>query len=296
MSDFLNPQPPARRKLREALARGMVIAPGAYDALSARMIDDAGFDACYLTGFGTTASLLGRPDIGLASQSEMAGTVRRVAAAVDVPVIADADTGYGNTLNVIRTVREYEQAGASAIQLEDQVFPKRCGHMDGKEVVDLSEAVAKIRAAVAARTDPDFQVIARTDIAAIAGVDAAIDRAKAFADAGADVLFVEAPHTRADIEKVATSLAGHTLLFNWVEGGKTEGIDIDVVRDLGFGLVIFPISTLLAATHAIRDVLTTLKSTSSTDGSLATMDSFEDVVQIVGLDEVRRIEESFKSR
>ncbi|PRZ42810.1 2-methylisocitrate lyase-like PEP mutase family enzyme [Antricoccus suffuscus] len=293
MSDFLNPQPPARRKLREALARGMVIAPGAYDALSARMIDDAGFDACYLTGFGTTASLLGRPDIGLVSQSEMASTVRRVAAAIDVPVIADADTGYGNTLNVVRTVHEYEQAGASAIQLEDQVFPKRCGHMDGKEVVDLGEAVSKIRAAVAARTDPDFQVIARTDIAAIEGVDAAIDRAKAFADAGADVLFVEAPPTRADIEKVANSLSDHTLLFNWVEGGKTEGIDIDVIRDLGFRLVIFPISTLLAATHALRDLLTTLKSTSSTDAARARMDSFDDVVQIVGLDEVRQIEESF---
>jgi len=294
MSDFLNPQPPARRKLRDALAQGMVIAPGAYDALSARMIDDAGFDACYLTGFGTTASLLGRPDIGLASQSEMTDTVRRVAAAVDVPVIADADTGYGNTLNVVRTVREYEQAGASAIQIEDQVFPKRCGHMDGKEVVELSEAVAKIRAAVAARTDRDFQVIARTDVAAVEGIDAAIDRAKAFADAGADILFVEAPNTRADIEKVATALSDHTLLFNWVEGGKTEGIEIETIRDLGFGLVIFPISTLLAATHALRGLLTTLKSTSSTDAARADMDSFDEVVQIVGLDEVRRIEQSFK--
>lgn len=293
MSDFLNPGAPPRARLRAAIDAGTVIAPGVYDALSALLVEKTGFDACYLTGFGATASLLGRPDIGLTTQTEMVGAVRRIADAIDVPLIADADTGYGNTLNVVRTVREYERAGAAAIQLEDQVFPKRCGHMSGKEVVALPEAVAKIRAAVAARTDPDFQIIARTDVGAIEGTTVAIERAKAFADAGADILFVEAPRQLADIEQIARELAGHRLLFNWVEGGKTEGVSVDVLRDLGFGLIIFPISTLLAATAAIQPLLTTLKDTGSTDGYRDRMDTFADVVELVGLEEVRRIEESF---
>jgi len=163
MSDFLNPPPPPRKRLRTALAEGLVVAPGVHDALSARLAEQVGFDACYLTGFGATASLLGRPDIGLTSQTEMVDAVRRIAGAVDLPLIADADTGYGNTLNVVRTVREYEQAGACAIQLEDQVFPKWCGYMAGKVVIETSEAVSKIRAAVDARRDDDSLVIARTD-------------------------------------------------------------------------------------------------------------------------------------
>lgn len=292
MSDFLNPAPPARAALRAALDAGPVIAPGVYDALSARLVEQAGFDACYLTGFGATASLLGRPDIGLATQSEMVDTVRRIAGAVDVPLIADADTGYGNSLNVVRTVREYEQAGACAIQLEDQVFPKRCGHMTGKEVIDTAEAVAKVKAAVAARCDPDLLIIARTDVGAVEGVPAAIDRAKAFADAGADILFVEAPPTRADIELVATELEGHHLLFNWVEGGRTEGVDIQLVREAGYRLIIYPISAMLAAMHAMRRLYATLKSEQSTHG-FAEMDTFPDAIELMGLEQARAIEESF---
>ncbi|MFV0525514.1 MAG: oxaloacetate decarboxylase [Acidimicrobiales bacterium] len=295
MSDFLRPSIHDRRaRLRAALDAGTVIAPGAYDAMSARLIEDAGFDACYLTGFGATASHLGRPDIGLMSQTEMVDVVRRVCAAVDTPVIADADTGYGNALNVIRTVHDYEQAGACAIQIEDQVFPKRCGHMAGKEVIGLPEAVAKIRAAVAARQDPDFLVIARTDVGAVEGVEAAIERARAFADAGADILFVEAPPTREDIERVATALDGHRLLFNWVEGGRTDTVDIALIRDLGFDLVIFPVSTMLAVTHATRALLDHLRRTSSTTGFEA-MDSFEDAISLMGLDRMRAIEASFEA-
>jgi 2,3-dimethylmalate lyase len=175
MADLLTHPGNRRRRLRQLLAESRpLLAPGSHDALSARLVEQAGFDAVYMSGFATTASLLGRPDIGLLGATEMIDNARRIAQTVDVPVIADADTGYGNPLNVIRTVREYEQAGVAAIHLEDQVSPKRCGHMSGKSVVPVDDMVAKLRAAVAARTDPDFVLIARTDALALEGVDAAI--------------------------------------------------------------------------------------------------------------------------
>ena len=291
MSDFLRPSRDTRARFREALDAGTVLAPGAYDALSARLIEQVGFGACYLTGFGATAATLGRPDIGLMSQTEMVDVVRHVAATIDIPLIADADTGYGNTLNVVRTVQEYEQAGAAGIQLEDQVFPKRCGHMVGKQVIPLNEAVSKIRAAVAARRDPDLVIVARTDVGAVDGTTAAIERAKAFADAGADILFVEAPPTLSDIQRVARELPGQRLLFNWVEGGRTEGVNIEVLRDLGYALIIFPISTMLAATAAMRALLAHISSTGSTDG-FTPMDTFADALDIVDLDAIREIERS----
>ena len=201
MGDLLSGPVGARARLRALLAEpAPLIAPGAYDALSARLVEQAGFDAVYMTGFGTSASQLGRPDVGLLSGSEMVDQVRRLVDAVERPVIADADTGYGNAINVIRTVRAYEQAGVAALHLEDQVMPKKCGHMSGKAVIPRDEMVGKIRAAVEARRDPDLVLIARTDAAAVHGLDDAIDRARAFADAGADVLFVEAPTSEADIE------------------------------------------------------------------------------------------------
>lgn len=289
MSDFLRPQPPARAGLRSALDEGLVVAPGVYDALGARLVERAGFDAVYMSGFATTASLIGRPDIGLLSATEMAETVRRISGAVDLPLIADADNGYGNVLNVVRTVREYERAGVCALQLEDQVFPKRCGHMSGKEVIGLTEAVAKIKAAVSARENPDTLIIARTDVAASEGIEAAIERARAFADVGADILFVEAPSSKADIERVASALEGHHLLFNWVEGGRTEGVDMAFVRETGYRLVLFPISVMLTVTHAVRDMLSTLKAESST-ASISRMDSFSDAIELMGLEEMRRIE------
>ena len=296
MTSFLAPRPDARRRLRELLDRpAPLLAPGAYDALSARLVEQAGFDAVYMTGFGTSATLLGRPDIGLLTGSEMADNARRMAAAVSLPVIADADTGYGNALNVVRTVREYEQAGVAALQLEDQVSPKRCGHMSGKAVVDVAEAVAKIRAAVAARTDPDLVIIARTDVAQVDGIEAAVDRAQRFADAGADVLFVEAPRTAADVEAVATKLAGHPLLFNWVEGGQTEGLTLQSVTEMGFRLVIFPISTLLAATAGMQGVLQALKGQSTTDAYPGPMQSFPEFLDTIGLAGIRDDEQRFSS-
>jgi carboxyvinyl-carboxyphosphonate phosphorylmutase len=282
-----------RARLRELLAGpGPLLAPGAYDALSARLVEQAGFDAVYMTGFGTTASLIGRPDVGLLTGTEMVDNARRIVAAVDVPVIADADTGYGNAINVLRTVALYEQAGVAGIQLEDQVSPKKCGHMSGKALIGADEMVGKIRAAVEARRDPDLVIIARTDAVAVAGLDEAIGRAKAFADAGADLLFVEAPTSEADIEHVAGELRGVApLVFNWAEGGRTPPLPLARIRELGFALVIYPIGTLLAATAGIRSVLATLKR----DGvpALEGLPAFDEFTDLVGLPEVQRLEQRF---
>ncbi|WNV74080.1 oxaloacetate decarboxylase [Geodermatophilus sp. DSM 44513] len=293
MGDLLGGVPAPRARLRELLAAPEpLLVPGAYDALSARLVEQAGFGAVYMTGFGTTASLIGRPDVGLLTGAEMVDNARRVAAAVDVPVIADADTGYGNALNVVRTVQLYEQAGVAGIQLEDQVTPKRCGHMSGKALVEAGEMAGKVRAAVAARRDPDLVVIARTDAVAVGGVDDALERARAYADAGADLLFVEAPTTEADVEKVATALDGVApLVFNWAEGGRTPPLSLQRMAELGFALVIYPIGTLLAATAGIRALLAALHR----DGvpPLEGLPSFEEFTDLVGLPEVRRLEQRF---
>ena len=284
-----------RRRLRQLLAGDRpVVAPGAYDALSARLIEHAGFDAVYMTGFGASASLLGRPDVGLLSMSEMAGQAARLAAAVDLPVLADADTGYGNAVNVVRTVREYERAGVAALHLEDQVAPKRCGHLQGKQVVEPAEMAAKVAAAVAARSDPDLVIVARTDARAVEGIDAAVERARRYADAGADVLFVEAPESEAEVEVVATRLAGTPLLFNWAEGGRTPPVPLERLAELGFRLVLFPLSALLAATAAVQGILTILDAEGTPAAVLDRLPSFGDFVGLVGLDDVQQLEDRFR--
>jgi 2,3-dimethylmalate lyase len=280
-------------RLRELLARPEpLVAPGAYDALSARLVEEAGFDAVYMTGFGTTASLIGRADVGLLTGSEMVDNARRIVAAVDLPVIADADTGYGNALNVLRTVQLYEQAGVAGVQLEDQVTPKKCGHMSGKAVIGTGEMVGKIRAAVDARRDPDLVLIARTDAVAVHGVEDAVARGRAYAEAGADLLFVEAPTTEDDIARIAGELAGVApLVFNWAEGGRTPPLPLSRVAELGFAAVIYPIGTLLAATAGIRSLLASLKA----DGipSLAGLPAFGEFTEFIGLPEVQRLEQRY---
>ncbi|SDX59896.1 carboxyvinyl-carboxyphosphonate phosphorylmutase [Geodermatophilus africanus] len=293
MGDLLGGGRAPRARLRELLAApAPLLAPGAYDALSARLVEQAGFDAVYMTGFGTTASLIGRPDVGLLSGAEMVDNARRIAAAVDVPVIADADTGYGNALNVVRTVQLYEQAGVAGVQLEDQVMPKKCGHMSGKALIGVDEMAGKMHAAAAARRDPDLVLIARTDAVAVHGLDDAISRARTYAEAGADVLFVEAPTSEADIERVATELAGLApLVFNWAEGGRTPPLSLERMTELGFSLVIYPIGTLLAATAAMRSLLATLRR----DGvpSLEGLPSFGEFTDLIGLPEVQELEQRF---
>jgi 2-methylisocitrate lyase-like PEP mutase family enzyme len=239
------------KQFRELIQRGeLVIAPGAYDCVTARTIAQAGFSAVYMTGAGTAATL-GYPDYGLVTMSEMADNAGRIAASVDVPVIADADTGYGNELNATRTVREYERRGVAGLHIEDQGFPKKCGHLDNKVIVPREEYLAKIRAAVAARTDPDFFIIARTDARAVLGLEEAIARANAALAAGADMAFVEAPQTLEEVAAVPKQVRGPCLL-NVVWRGKTPDVAFDDAARMGYKLAIVP-GMLLKAVIGICD-------------------------------------------
>ncbi|MBS0560922.1 MAG: isocitrate lyase/PEP mutase family protein [Proteobacteria bacterium] len=248
----------AKAKLREMLARrGMVAAPGSYDAISARAIAHAGFEAVYMTGAGTAASL-GFPDFGLVTMTEMVANAQRIARSVDVPVIADADTGYGNELNVWRTVQEYERAGVAGIHIEDQEFPKKCGHLDNKQVIPREDYIAKIRAAADAKTSKDFLLIARTDSRAMMGLDEAVARANAALEAGADMAFVEAPQTLDEIAAVPRLVRGPCLL-NMVWGGKTPLVSLPDAEAMGYKLSILPGLLLKEAIGAFDDILTRLK-------------------------------------
>jgi 2-methylisocitrate lyase-like PEP mutase family enzyme len=277
--------------LRELLAGpGPVLAPGAYDALSARLVEAAGFDAAYMTGFGTTATLLGMPDVGLLTATEMVDNAARMARAIDLPLISDADTGYGNAINVVRTVQEFERAGVAAIHLEDQLAPKRCGHMSGKQVVAVSEMTEKLQAAVAARQNPDFVLIARTDARAVEGLNAAIERAAAYRDAGADILFVEAPQSEDEIVAVSEAFPDVPLLFNWVERGMTPMLPLERIAELGFALILYPVATLFSATTGMQRYLGELRRTGTPLGALDNATPFDDFTDLVHLPEVRAFE------
>ncbi|MEM7326510.1 MAG: oxaloacetate decarboxylase [Actinomycetota bacterium] len=294
MSLLLRNVPDGPTRFRELLAQpGPVILPGCYDALGARLIQQAGFDAVYMTGFGASASLLGRPDVGLLGLSEMADHAARIVAATDLPVIADADTGYGNPINVIRTVQAYERAGVAGVHIEDQVLPKRCGHMEGKVVVPATEFEAKIRAAVEARRNPDFTIIARTDARAPHGMEDALARARAARVAGADVLFVEALQSTEELRTVTEELGDTPLLFNWAEGGKTPPLTRDEIADLGFAMIIMPISTLLVATRAMQEVLAKLKQDGSPAEAVKDMPAFGEFTDLIGLPEITELEQRF---
>jgi len=240
-------------------ADAMVIAPGAYDGLTAKLVAQAGFPAVYMTGAGTSVSH-GYPDFGLLTMSEMVENAARIVRSVDVPVIADADTGYGNELNVFRTVQEYERRGVAAIHIEDQVSPKKCGHLDDKEIVPRDDYIAKIRAAVAAKRDADFMIIARTDARAVAGLEEALARANAALAAGADMAFVEAPQTMEEMAEIPKRVAGPCLL-NVVRGGKTPEIDLRQAKAMGYRLAIVPGLLLKAVIGACDEMLAQLKTT-----------------------------------
>lgn len=241
--------------LDDLLARpGLLIAPGAYDGLSAKAAASAGADCVYMTGFGVAGSLLGKPDIGLVTLSEMTDRAAALAeAASPAPLIADGDNGHGGPLNVQRMVAAYERAGAACIQLEDQVLPKRCGHMDGKEVLPCAEAAAKIRAAADARGSTDFKIMARTDARATHDLDEALRRGEAFLEAGADILFIEAPQTEAEMRRVGETFKGVPLVANMVEGGKTPYLGRAELEGLGFKIALFPISTLLVVARQLQE-------------------------------------------
>lgn len=258
------------QRLRELLnAKEIVVAPGSFDCITARLVETAGFPAVYITGSGVSMSALGAPDVGLMSYSEILDRVQRIADIVSVPVIADADTGYGGPLNIIRTVRDFERAGVSAIQIEDQAWPKKCGHEPGREVVSIKEMTGRIKAAVDARTD-DIVIIARTDARSMEGLDAAIDRARLYGEAGADVLFVESPESEAELDLINRQLDKPTLA-NMVEGGRTPVLPYPALQALGFSLAIFPNSMTRLLGRAGAALMAELKNAGTTAGMADSM-------------------------
>jgi len=277
------------RRLRELIARpGITMAPGAYDAFSAKLIEAAGFEAVYMTGFGTAASALGYPDIGLLTMTDMVTNVKRIADAVAIPVIADADTAYGNHLNAIRTVEEYEKAGAAAIQIEDQVSPKRGGHMEGHKLVSPGDMVAKIRAAVKARQDSDLVIIARTDAISAEGFEEAIRRANIYREEGADVLFVEAPREIDQLESIPRLVKGPVLVNI---APKTPYLHIQRYAEMGYALAIYPAISITAVYAALRAKLAELKSQGmNSDGGHGGV-PFDELVNFLGLSKYRKLEE-----
>jgi len=255
---------PTQRLKSMLSARRAVIVPGAANALFARLIEDLGFEICYVTGAGIANMQLGVPDIGLVTLTELANQVAAIAEAIELPLLVDADTGFGNALNVERTVRALERAGAAGIQIEDQVFPKKCGHFAGKAVVPLAEMIGKVKAAVDSRRDGDLQIVARTDALAVLGLDAAIERAQAMIEAGADATFVEAPTSRAEIERIVRELPVPQVV-NVVFGGRTPEVSQPDMRELGAGMLLYANAALQAAIAGTQEVLSALKR----DGSLA---------------------------
>ena len=280
----------SRRKLKQLLARRqLLIAPGVFDGLSARLVEEAGFEAIYLSG-GAVARSMGGPDIGLVTMSEVIERAVQVVAAVKIPVIADADTGYGNAINLVRAVREFERAGVAAIHIEDQVTPKRCGHLEGKEVISLAEMEKKLAAALQSRSDPDFIIIGRTDSRAIHGLDDAIRRGKSFARLGVDAVFVEAPQSEAEMETIARSIPEVPLMVNMFKGGKTPLLPASRLEKMGFRIAIFPSETQRAAIYAMREALALLKRDGSTEAMDDRLATFKERDRIVGLEEWEKLE------
>jgi 2-methylisocitrate lyase-like PEP mutase family enzyme len=279
-------------RLRHLLATGEThVLASSYDALTARISESMGFEIHHLTGFGAAAALTGGPDIGLVTMTEMVDSCRRICSAVSGPVIADGDTGYGNVLNVVRTIQAFEGAGAAGVHIEDQVTPKRCGHMVGKELISTAEMSAKIRAAVDARQNDDFVIIARTDARAVEGLDAAINRATTYKEAGADVLFVEAPETLEEIEAVANRLPG-PILYNWAYQGRSPHVPLDTLKGLGFALVLFA-DVALVVHKALSKFFGQLHTANDLDELSAELTSFDSFNEFVGLSGWRDLEHQY---
>jgi 2,3-dimethylmalate lyase len=275
------------RKL--VLDENILVLPGSYDALSARIIEQTGFKATVIGGYASSASLLAKPDAGLLTLTEMAERTRYVVDAVDIPVFVDGDTGHGNVTNVIRTVREFERAGAAGLFIEDQVFPKRCGHMEGKGVIGPGEMIAKIKAATDARVDPDLVIMARTDALAVSGIDDAIERAVRYRQAGADLIFVEAPSSEDDLARIAREVTGPTFA-SMIEGGKTPILTPGRLQALGFSVVAYGLSTLYAASWAMKAAMEELHRTGTTSGMRDKMIAFDEFNALVGLGRLRATE------
>jgi len=281
------PPPAARPSLKSLLRKGeLLIAPGVFDGMSLKIAEKVDFQALYMTGFGTVGSHLGVPDAGIASYGEMVERVRTLAGLTFTPLICDADTGFGGLLNVAHTVRGYEAAGAAAIQLEDQEFPKKCGHTPGRKVVSIEQAVARIRVAVESRRSADFLIIARTDARTSLGLDEAIRRGRAFAEAGADIVFVESPESEEEMRRIGEELGHVPLLVNAVEGGKTPLLSRSRYAELGYQIAIFPATAFLAMGSAVERALTALKETGDTQRCRGDLADFKDFCLTMGFQDV----------
>jgi 2,3-dimethylmalate lyase len=278
--DVLNARPRER----------VITAPGVYDMVSLRMAAAMGFEALYMTGYGTVASHLGLPDAGLASYADMVGRVEAMARMAGTPLIADGDTGYGGLLNVRHTVRGYEQAGAAAIQLEDQEFPKKCGHTPDRRVIPTGDMIRKITVAIEARTSADFLIIARTDARSSKGLSEAIRRARAYAEAGADMLFLESPETEDEMVTIGRELGDMPLIANMVEGGRTPILSNLRLAEIGYALAIYPVAGLLSAAAALETVYRQILKTGSSLGSSAPLYAFADMNRLMGFEEVWRFD------
>jgi 2,3-dimethylmalate lyase len=279
------------RRFRELLqAPGVIRSLGAHDVFTARLVEAAGLETVFIGGFGTSASLLGLADVGFLTLTEMADALRRMAQRVSIPVVADGDTGHGDLHNVVRTVREFESAGAAGILLEDQVTPKRCGHFGGKQVIPAGEMVLKLRAALDARRDADFVLIARTDARAVEGLAGATERANRYAEAGADVCFIEAPESRAELEEIPQAVR-HPLLVNMLTGGVTPILTVDELGRLGYKIVVCPIESLLVTATAVQRLIRALLTHGRVDLPPEEMMTFAQVKELLGLDEVLGLRE-----
>ncbi|MBW1691885.1 MAG: carboxyvinyl-carboxyphosphonate phosphorylmutase [Deltaproteobacteria bacterium] len=280
-------------RLKEFLWRdSILVVPAAFDMVSAKIIEKTGFEAVYLSGFGQSASHLGLPDAGLMTFTEVVERVHNMAGAVHLPLLADGNTGYGGIINVRRTVQEFEWAGASAIQLEDQEIPKKCGHTGGKRIIDAREMVLKIEAAVESRRNDDFLIIARTDARSVSGLEEAIRRGKMYGEAGADIIFIESPQTEQELRDIAGSFEKPTMA-NMVEGGKSPLLKIDELEEMGFKIAIFPVTCLLMAARAMQRAMESLKSEGGTQGLLDEMMGFEEFNSLIGFPEIRSFEAQY---
>lgn len=281
--------------VRSVLAQGgQLIMPGVYDALSAKIAARAGFEVIFITGYSVSATLLGEPDFGLLTQTEVVGAAQRICSVVNTPVIVDADTGYGNAINVMRTVQDLIRAGAAGMFLEDQVWPKRCGHMKGKQVIALDEQLKKLAAAAEARKDHDFFIVARTDSRQALGLDEAITRGIAFKRAGADAVFIEAPESKEEMREISKQVPG-PLVANMLERGVTPLMGPKELKDLGFDLIVWPLAPLYAVAKSLTDVYTTLRRNGSTLEILDQLMPFNKFNEIVGLDEKYALDAKYKS-
>jgi 2-methylisocitrate lyase-like PEP mutase family enzyme len=276
-------------------APGATLLAGCYDGVSARLVEGAGFEAAHMSGFAVAGSLLGQPDVGLLTMTEMADAAARLAKVLSIPLLADADTGYGNAINVIRTVEAYIAGGVAGLHLEDQVMPKRCGHLAGKDVIEADDMAGKVRAAVDTRdaSGTDIVIVARTDARAIEGLDAAIERGRRYRDAGADLLFVEALQSPAEVETVAAAFPDVPLVYN-ASAARPPDFTMDALGELGFSIVLAPITSLLSGTKAIQEALADLRSNGPTAERLDAMTSYEDFLSLVGIDDIRTQEDRYR--